>query len=104
MKYWRGYMDWTIDSHWKCETCGEYQGLEWGLIHAQCRCNNCHTQYFMRADDEQKTILTIPKCLLKDEYQEPARKAWIKYHVPIDSLSDSQWDEFLKEEICHVSP
>ena len=95
MDYWRGVMNWPIDKDWVCDTCGENHGLEWGLIHAQCRCNECHTQYFMRDSD---AIFTRPKCALKDEYKEPAKKAWAKYHLPVDELSDEQWDEFKEEE------
>ena len=99
MEYWRGQMDWPLERAWKCETCGENHGLEWGLVHAQCRCNKCHTQYYMRADDEERTILTNPKCMLKDEYKEPARQAFMAYNIPIDELSDVQWDEFVGEEL-----
>ena len=88
MKYWQGYMDWPLDKDWKCETCGE-QSLIWGLVHAQCRCTNCHTQYRMR-DDEDK-VVNVPICQLKPEYKEPAKRAYSKYKLPIDKLSDEQW-------------
>ena len=95
MEYWRGGMDWPLDGDWKCETCGRNVGLEWGMVHAQCRCNDCHTQYYMRADNEERTILKTPKCMLKDEYKTPLKDAWGKYGIPIDELSDEQIDEFM---------
>ncbi len=88
-------MDWPIDKGWVCETCGRDVGLEWGLVHAACRCNDCHTQYYMRADNEERTPLTKPKCMLKSEYKVPARKAYEKYQTPTDTLTDEQWDEFM---------
>jgi len=99
MNYWRGMMDWFVDKEWICETCGQNVGLEWGLVHGQCRCNDCHTQYQMRANDKDRTILTIPKCLLKEEYKIPAKQAWEKYHIPINELTGEQWDEFVTQPI-----
>lgn len=98
MEYWQGLMNWPIDRKWKCETCGTNTGLEWGLVHARCRCNQCHTQYHMRDDKE---ILTWPKCMLKDEYKEPAKLAWERFATPVDELTDEQWDKFVtsKEEV-----
>ena len=98
MEYWQGYMKWPIEDNWACETCGENVGLEWGMVHAQCRCNNCHTQYTMRADDEQRTILTTPKCRLKDEYKLPFKQAWEKHHTLVDELTDEMLDEFIKAD------
>lgn len=85
-------MNWPIERSWKCETCGENSGMTWGFIHGQCKCNNCHTQYQMRFDDR---VLTIPACLLKDEYKKPAQVAWARWHTPVDELLDDQWDEVL---------
>ena len=96
MNYWRGYMDWPLNSTWKCETCGKNAGLEWGLIHAQCRCNHCHTEYRMR--DNQKQIVDTPICQLKEEYKKAARAAVAKYNVAIDEITDEQWDELLAEQ------
>ena len=62
---------------------------------AQCRCDNCHTQYTMRADDEQETILSTPRCMLKDEYREPIKKAWEKYQISISEMTDDMIDEFM---------
>lgn len=99
MNYWRGRMDWPLDKDWVCETCERNVGLEWGLVHAQCRCNDCHTQYKMRADDKERTIPTKPKCMLKEEYRIPAQEAYKKYQIPIDTLTDEQWDEFMVASI-----
>lgn len=93
MEYWRGIMDWPLDKKWKCSTCNGNYGLEWGFVHTQCRCNNCHTQFTMRADDEDRTVLTNPKCQLKDEYKKPAQIAYAKHHIPLEELTDNQWDE-----------
>ena len=95
MEYWRDVMNWPVDSDWKCETCRKNEGLKWGMVHAQCRCNNCHTQYYMREDDEPRTILTTPGCMLKEEYKEPIRKAYEKYQIPIDEMTDDMIDEFM---------
>ncbi len=95
MEYWRGIMDWPIEKDWKCETCNRNVGLGWGLIHAQCRCNGCHTQYYMRDGDEKRTVLTRPLCMLKDEYREPMKRAYEKYQVFINELTDDQIDEFM---------
>jgi hypothetical protein len=97
MNYWQGQMDWPLDKNWKCETCGTNVGLEWGLVHAQCRCNQCHTQYIMRDDNDK--IVNIPISQLKPEYKEPVIKLWQTYHLPVDELSDAQWDEFIPAEI-----
>jgi len=96
MNYWRGQMDWPLDENWNCPTCGQNAGLEWGMIHAQCRCNVCHTQFTMRKNDEQRTIVNTPICLLKDDYKEPLRLAYAKYKVPIDETSDDMIDEFME--------
>ena len=103
MEYWEGSMDWPLDEDWVCETCSQNVGLEWGMVHAQCRCNNCHTQYFMRAEDEGRTILTTPKCMLKEKYKEPLKQACMKYHIPIDKLTDKMIDEFMLVPSPHPS-
>ena len=95
MNYWRGYMNWPLAEYWKCETCGENEGLTWGLVHAQARCNVCHTEYRMRVDDG--TITDKPVCRLKDEYKEPAKKGWTMYHIPISEWDDSKWDRAIAE-------
>ena len=92
MEYWRGFMSWPIDRNWKCPTCGAGRNmLIWGMIHAQCRCDKCHTEFYMR-DFETKEILTTPFCMLREEYKEPARFAFKHYEKPISRLSDGEWD------------
>jgi hypothetical protein len=89
-------MDWELDNNWLCPTCGKNEGLEWGLIHAQCRCNVCHTEFTMRTNDEQNTIVIIPICMLKEEYKEPIKQIYAKYHVTIDEMTDEMFDEFME--------
>jgi hypothetical protein len=89
MEYWSGIMNWPISREWRCETCGEYACLVWGMIHGVCRCDNCHTQYHMRPDGE---IVTVPFCLLKPEYKAPARAGWPEYKRAITQWDDSMWD------------
>ena len=101
---WKDVMDWPIDANWECETCNctcigidniglIFSVLTWGLVHGECRCNRCHTQYTMRYDGE---VQTTPKCLLKPEYKDAARALWGKYQIPIDEFTDSDWDEALE--------
>ena len=90
-------MDWPLDKDWICETCGGRHGLEWGMVHAQCRCNQCHTQYSMRANDEDRTILTTPRCLLKDEYKEPLKQAWQELHIPINEITKEQLEPYMSK-------
>ena len=92
MDFWTGNMWWPIQDDWSCPTCGGRHGLTWGLAHGICRCNACHTQFSMRAHDEERTILTLPECLLKPEYMEPAKTAWAEHSTPVDELTDEQWD------------
>lgn len=93
MRYWKGMMKWPLDADWVCETCGEDAGLTWGLVHAHCRCNWCHTQYKMRESINNDPV-TVPICMLKEEYKGPARKAWEALRIPIDLLTNIQWQEF----------
>ena len=97
MEYWRGIMDWPLKKGWRCLTCNGDR-LEWGFAHAQCRCNECHTQFRMR--NEKKEIVDVPLCQLRDKYKEPAKLAWAKWHIPVDELTDEQGEEFMtkKEE------
>ena len=90
MEYWRGRMNWPIALGWACETCGNTAGLTWGFVHGTCRCDRCHTQYTMRPVGE---VVTVPVCRLKEEYKGPAKAAWEKYQIPIDMLTDAQWEE-----------
>ena len=95
MNYWQGAMNWPTERDWACETCGKNVGLEWGLVHAQCRCNECHTEYYMRNNDKERTLRTVPLSMLKDDYKEPIKKAYERYGLPVDRLTDEQFDEFM---------
>lgn len=94
MNYWRGIVDWPIKKDWKCETCGSKSFLIWGLVHGQCRCNICHTQYMMRNKDE---AVDVPISRLKDEYKSPARKGYEEYKKPISKFTDDEWDKLLNK-------
>lgn len=91
MEYWKGCMDWPIELGWKCEICGHDGRLEWGLVHAECRCTQCHAVYYMRADDEKRTVLTIPRCLVNPKYYEAAKKFWEEKQLPIDEVTKEDW-------------
>jgi len=90
MDYWSGVMNWQLAMGWKCQTCGERWDLIWGFAHAECRCNNCHTEYYMR--DAENKITDTPVCMLKEEYKAPAKAGWEKWHRPISEWSDDDWD------------
>jgi len=92
MDYWRGYMDWPLASEWECIVCGA-RVLVWGFIHGICRCEHCHAEYAML--DRSKRV-TVPISLLKDEYVEPAKYLWGKYHKPLDEYDNGDWDEALR--------
>lgn len=95
MEYWEGNMNWKVDTDWVCETCGKRIGMTWGLVHAECRCDNCHTPYMMRDyNKDGDPIITIPISQLKEEYKEPLKLAWQKYSRPIDGLTKEEWEEF----------
>lgn len=94
MNFWEGYMNWKLVDGWKCQTCGS-NDLIWGLVHAQCRCNVCHTQYYMR--DDNGNITDNPICLLKDEYKEPAKIGWNKYNLPLSVWDDEMWNTAFEE-------
>jgi len=92
MDEWYGAMDWPVVAGWRCEVCGagpEY--LIWGLVHAQCRCDRCHTRYRMR--DERRNVVTTPICQLKEEYYEQVKRGWALFQKPIDEWSDAEWRE-----------
>ena len=96
MEYWSGIMNWGVKKGWVCETCGQYHGLEWGFVHGQCRCLNCHTQYTMIGDNGK--VFTVPNCLLKDEFKQPIKLSWEKYQIPITEMTDEQILEFKEAE------
>lgn len=119
MEYWRGGMDWPLAASWSCETCGLGPGMDdraedeqsvlvsiwgsltWGIVHAVCRCNRCHSQYRMRDEDDE--MVTTPISMLKPEYQEPARWAWKEWGEAIDELSDYKWDKAIAA-VAQVQP
>ena len=96
MEYWRGYMNWQLDNDWKCEICGKNEGLTWGLVHAQCRCNICHTQYRMRNIKDE--VISKPICQLKPEYYYAAKEGYEALQKPIDEFSDDEWQEALMKK------
>ena len=50
--------------------------------------------------NEKKEIVDVPLCQLRDKYKEPAKLAWAKWHIPVDELTDEQWEEFMtKKEV-----
>lgn len=98
MEYWQGSMGWTLSPDWLCETCGENKGLIWGMAHAQCRCNQCHTQYTMRDYSlPDNPVVKIPICTLKPEYKEPAKKGWLEHQIPISQWDDDTWSNLMED-------
>ena len=106
MEYWQGTMNWPIEAAWQCETCGTKVScmsdgfvaavmggqLEWGLVHAQCRCTTCHTQYMMRDNElPDSPIVTKPISQLRPEFKEPARHVWESLRKPLDEVSPKEW-------------
>ena len=101
MKYWRGVMWLDIDDGWQCDVCDNNNGdasLTWGFVHAQCRCDHCHTQYRML--DENGKAVTKPICQLKPEFREPLRDEWKKRHVPWDEWPDGEFQTFADEVLA----
>lgn len=92
MEYWTGIMNAPLDGDWKCATCGD-RYLIWGLVNGQCRCETCHTEYMMRNGDK---YVTTPILMLKEEYRQPIKQVWDKYHVPISQMTDEMIDEFME--------
>ena len=106
MEYWRGMMNWPIESDARCETCGkQFAGivagfmisatLTWGLVNGECRCEVCHTIYTMR---DGKTILTRPLSRVKDDHKAAAKAGWQLFAVPIDEWTEAQWDQAKEAE------
>ena len=96
--YWTGEMDWLLDEDWVCEICGA-RSLTWGMIHAQCRCDTCHAEYWMRdCDKEDNPRVTQPIRTIKPEYLDAARRMWEKMKRPIDEITESEWVEELREQ------
>ena len=90
MLYWNGrQMNWPLTRDWKCEICGKYSGLEWGMINGECRCNNCHTPYFMK--DKADNIVATPICMLKKNFYQPAIDYYKTHPKPLDTFEDDDW-------------
>lgn len=96
MRYWRGVMDWPMKPDWLCPICGENQGLTWGFVHAECRCNRCHAVFTMR--DSEGVRLREPKCLLRKEYFDVASSIWHETWTPLDQVDDETWAKFMQEQ------
>lgn len=96
MEYWKGGMDWYTEPEWTCWACGaDAMWLEWGLIHAECRCSRCGVHYFMR-DDSGKAV-TTPIVMTKEEYIDPFKKIWAKHRKHIDTVSNEMWDRYMEK-------
>ena len=91
MNYWEGWMNWKLNEDWKCEICGAHGPLIWGLRHARCRCDTCHTQYHMR--DKHSNVVTTPICQLKPELKEKVKAFWDKSKIPLDEWTEEQAKE-----------
>jgi hypothetical protein len=90
MKYWRGAMNWPMSAEWLCEVCDRNIGLEWGLAHGECRCNNCHAIYTMGSSND---MLPEPRASIKPEYLGAARILWEKNQTSLLDFSEKEWDE-----------
>jgi hypothetical protein len=89
MNYWRGRMSWPLDAGWSCPICG-YRGLTWGLIHGECRCDQCHAIFGMRENGQP---VSAPVCYIKEEYFGAAQEAWRTFRAPLDELTPEQWSQ-----------
>jgi len=49
----------------------------------------------MRANDEKRTVLTTPKCMLKDKYRKPLKKAWSDLHIPVNEITEEQLKPYM---------
>lgn len=94
MESWQGAMNWPLHADWKCPFCGQ-RALVWGVVHGVCRCADCHVQFKMR--NEQSFGVDRPICRLRPEYVEPFRRAWKELRIPVDQLTDEQWDTYFEE-------
>ncbi len=104
MDYWRGQMDLRLDADWKCEICGENIGLEWGLIHSECRCNSCHSIYWMRDFTKpDKPVVSKPISGVLPKYKEALRQAINTHKAKFDDLTDEDIEKFMpKAEAINV--
>lgn len=104
MKQFWGVMDWPLSPSWKCIVCGKRR-LLWGILHAHCCCQTCHTEYDMRDYSQPgNRVVDTPITSLKDEFLQPAKLAWANWHKPLDELSLEQWAKvgapLAEEERC----
>lgn len=93
MDYWQGCMNWPLAKDWVCPVCGENAGLEWGVRHAQCRCNACHARFTMvEWDKPGKPVVDRPIPTIKPEYAQAEQWLWERNHRPLDEYEDADWD------------
>lgn len=89
-------MNWPVDRNWTCETCGSSAWwLRWGLVHGHCFCLQCGHPYSLLKNVEggwRRT--TTPRSVLRDEFVEPAKKAWDERQLRMDRLTQAEWVEF----------
>lgn len=88
-------MDWQVDEDWICEICNTKSRLVWGMVHAECRCNNCHAIYIMRDDNGNR--ITKPIINIKDDYIQPAKDGYVKLQKPIDEFTKEEWNDLKKD-------
>lgn len=99
MEYWQGQMDWPLDLDWRCEICESNSGLEWGLVHAECRCNACHSPYWMRDYSKtDKPVVTRPISGIKEEYKGAVRQVINCSPKKFGDLTDTDIEEFMPKE------
>ena len=91
MKHWNGFMDWELEKTWNCEICGKNYGLEWGIVHASCRCKYCHAEYRMRNDKDE--VVKTPVLNIKEEYIGLVKAGYNIYKKPIDEFNSNEWKE-----------
>jgi len=89
MEYWKGKMDWQLEPSWKCETCGKSVGLTWGLVNGECRCNLCHTPYYMK--DKDGNITSVPKNDIIAKYRDEVKALYEKYQRPIEEIPEEEY-------------
>lgn len=95
MDYWQGFMNWPLSKDWKCETCDTRSVLIWGLQHGTCRCDQCHTQYRMR--DNENSVVDFPICQLKDEWKVAAKTGWEILQKPLTQFTQEEWEYYQAE-------
>lgn len=90
MDYWQGWMNWPLHKEWACEVCDDKNAsLEWGILHGQCRCNACHTEYTMR--DPKGEVVMKPICIIKPLYLEAFKKMWKRDKKKMSCITEEEW-------------